>query len=61
MIIIFKIYYCFNHFGESISFNLFYGIYNAIDQYYQKQIHILSLILLNLFDVFVKKNQNILQ
>ena len=40
-----------------ISFcsDLFFAGYNIINQHYQKQIHFLSMILLNLFNNFVKK------
>ena len=44
-----------------LSLNLSYEVYNTMNQHYQKQIRFLSLILLILSDVFVKKNQKGLQ
>ena len=41
--------------------DLFYEVCNAIDQGCQEQICFLSLILLSLFNIFVKENQNVLQ
>ena len=41
--------------------DLFYEVYNTIGQHYQKQIHLFSLIVLNLLDIFVKRNQKVLQ
>ena len=37
--------------------DLSYEVYNTMSQQYQKQIRFLSLIILNLSDIFVKKNQ----
>ena len=41
--------------------NLFYEVYNTMNQHYQKQIRFLPLIFLNLSDIFVEKNQKGLQ
>ena len=41
--------------------DLSYEVYNTMSQQYQKQIRFLSLIILNLSDIFVKKNKKDLQ
>ena len=55
----------FNHSGESIYylplFKPFFKGGNTIHQYHQEQIHFLSLVLLNLFDNFVKEIQKVFQ
>ena len=62
-------YCCFLLFFSTIQENLymihlfsnlfFFGGGNTINQYYQEQTHFLSLILLNLFDHFVKEIQKV--
>ena len=41
--------------------NLFYEVYNTINQRHQKQINFLSFSFLNLFDIFAKEIQKVLQ
>ena len=44
-----------------LDLNLFYEVFNAINQHYQKQIHFFSLTRLDVFDVFLKENQKFLK
>ena len=59
IVIIFWIYCCFEDLHMiHCNLDLFYDMYSAIYQQYQEKVRLPSLILLSLFNIFVKEIQN---